>query len=244
MPLPAPGSVKLQLVPLTEAVPIAAPLRSTRSTWPLPSAAPTVPCSVGVASVVVEPAAITAFASFRSCVIVASIRNVGSAELGGCAQLSAGSLSGRATTLLWQLAHTVPGGVNTWPRGIEQALLTTGGGTGVLRGGRLVPFTQVSQPFGNSGAGGCRFGLWHFSHTVSAWISDGPLLPPPWMSVGGWHTSVVVGGSGVSGHPFSAMWHDAQSGRGACPCGRRCSVGLAGSNSSATRPRTFHMPPR
>src|SRR5262245_32988218 len=108
------------------------PLRSTRSDSPGCNAAPSVPGSVGVVSVVVPPAAIAALASSCAVVIVVVVRIVGSSELCGCAQLSAGSFSGRAITLLWQLAHAVPGGVNTWPAGIAHALATTGGGTGLL----------------------------------------------------------------------------------------------------------------
>ena len=70
-PLAAPVSVKFQLVPLTVAAPEkATPSRNTRTTWLSPSAALSVPTTVGVLSLVNPLAAMVALLSFAARVIV------------------------------------------------------------------------------------------------------------------------------------------------------------------------------
>ena len=55
--------------------------------------------------------------------MLAVMASVGNSFGPGCAQGGLRSCSARAATLLWQVEHTVPGGVNTWPTGIVQLLL-------------------------------------------------------------------------------------------------------------------------
>ena len=69
----------------------------------------------------------------------------GSSCVSGCAQGGFMSCSARAATLLWQLEHTVPGGVNTWKAGTIQ-LVVMGVASTVSRGGRLVGLLQLGQP--------------------------------------------------------------------------------------------------
>ena len=62
----------------------------------------------------IEPSAPAAMAlpeASKTPVTLGSVAMAGSSSLRGCVQAALSPLSGRAMTLLWQLAQTVPGGV-------------------------------------------------------------------------------------------------------------------------------------
>jgi hypothetical protein len=121
------------------------PLRCTVTPWPAASAAESVPRSSYRREAVVLSAVIAAPpVNVKAPASVTAVGIVGSSLDSGCAQGVGSDCNGRAMMLLWQLAHTVPGGVKVWPGGTVHELVIGAGGL-VVRGASVVGLEQLGQ---------------------------------------------------------------------------------------------------